>query len=53
MEIVNAILLALFGGVNILQFIYYKIQRDKMRAEAKRAIEYVKENQIGPAWKDL
>lgn len=27
--------------------------RAACKAEAKRAIEYVKENQIGPAWKDL
>ena len=27
--------------------------RAACKAEAKRAIEYAKENQIGPAWKDL
>ena len=27
--------------------------RAACKAEAKRAIEYIKENQIGPAWKDL
>lgn len=53
MEVISAILLALFGGANIWQFIYYKTQRDKLRAEADKLKAIADEERVNAKHKGL
>lgn len=53
MEVVSAILLAVFGGANIWQFIYYKTQRDKLRAEADKLKAMADEEKVNAKHKGL
>lgn len=53
MGTIEAIILSLFGGANIWQFIHYKIQRDKLRAEADKLRAQVDEERVNVRHKGL
>lgn len=49
MDWILGILATSLGGINIFQFVYYKTQRDKLRAEADTATTEAKQKDIGSA----
>lgn len=46
MDWILAVLATSLGGINIFQFVYYKTQRDKLRAEADTAVTQAKQKDI-------
>lgn len=46
MDWILGILVTSLGGINIFQFVYYKTQRDKLRAEADTAITEARHKDI-------
>ena len=46
MDWILGILATSLGGINIFQFVYYKTQRDKLRAEADTATTEAKQKDI-------
>lgn len=53
MDFLHEILLLLLGGVNIFQLIFYRIQRDKMKAEAEKLKALAEEEKVNAKHKGL